>query len=290
MSICKVERFYDSIKKYRTVKEVTRRTDLEIEYLNNSCGTTASLKAYYTKYRNYLKNKISPNQNISTQSLLGFLLSKFKLNKTQQIEFRYNQAIEVSNAQKNLRKLYNIEQYINTAQRLMNAVSVYDRILSLCALTGRRSAEIACTAQFSPLEDDKAALFTGQLKTKDRDGIQPYEIPLLYEYNSIVKVLSSIREQKPQFINQPSLFNSTASKNIGARAKKHFVDTVEGNIQVKDLRSIYTHISYHNYCNSSPNDFVNISQNAYFAKILGHSEEDVVTCGSYIDFCLPYKK
>ena len=27
--------------------------------------------------------------------------------------------------------------------------------------------------------------------------------------------------------------------------------------------------------------------NSYFSKILGHSEDDVVTCGSYIDFCSP---
>ena len=58
MSICQVESFYDSIRKYQTVAEVTKRANIEAKYLNEVCGTTASLKRYLTMYRNYLKDKI----------------------------------------------------------------------------------------------------------------------------------------------------------------------------------------------------------------------------------------
>lgn len=48
MSIYQVESFYDSIKKYRTVKEITKGATLEAKYLNEVSGATANLKRYLT--------------------------------------------------------------------------------------------------------------------------------------------------------------------------------------------------------------------------------------------------
>lgn len=287
MSICKVENFYDAIQKYKTLKGLNKRIDTEIEYLNKSCGSVASLKRYFTMYRNYLKSKIQPSQKIGSNSLLDLLLSKFALNVEQQQIFKSNHVLEISNAQKNLRKIYDAQKFIDIGVNLLSAISVYDRILGLCALTGRRPAEIGCTAILEPMVDKCFALFEGQLKVKDRCNIQPYVIPLLGEYEAINKALQSIRDQKPQFIDEPLLFNGVASKELGIRAKKHFKDIVEGNIQVKNLRAIYATIAYDNYCKSSSAGYITVSMNSYFSKILGHGENDVVTCGSYIDFCLP---
>ena len=219
--------------------------------------------------------------------MLSLLLSKFSLNLEQQKQFKTSHILEVSNAQKNLRKIYDIQKFIDTGVNLLNAISVYDRILGLCALTGRRPAEIGCTAALKPMVDKHFALFEGQLKAKDRHNIEPYVIPLLGEYKSINDTLQSIRKQKPQFIDQPLMFNSIASKELGIRAKKHFKDIVEGDIQVKNLRAIYATIAYDNYCKSSSAGYITVSMNSYFSEVLGHGENDVVTCGSYIDFCLP---
>ena len=287
MSICKVENFYDAIQKYKTLKDFNKRIDIEIEYLNKSCGSVASLKRYFTMYRNYLKSKIQPSQKIGSKSLLDLLLSRFALNIEQQQTFKNNHVLEISHAQKNLRKIYYVQKFIDTGVNLLSAVSMYDRILGLCALTGRRPAEIGCTAILKPTEDKRLALFEGQLKVKDRDDIQPYIIPLLSNYEAINNTLLSIREQKPQFIDKPLLFNGVASKELGIRARKHFKDIVEGDIQVKNLRAIYATIVYDHYCKSSSVGYITVSMNSYFSKILGHGENDVVTCGSYIDFCLP---
>lgn len=287
MSICKVENFYDAIQKYKTLKDLNKRIDIEVEYLNKSCGSVASLKRYFTMYRNYLKSKIQPSQKIGSKSLLDLLLSRFALNIEQQQTFKNNHVLEISHAQKNLRKIYDIQKFIDTGVNLLSAVSVYDRIVGLCALTGRRPAEIGCTAILKPTEDKRLALFEGQLKVKDRDNIQPYIIPLLSEYEAINNTLLSIREQKPQFIDKPLLFNGIASKELGIRSRKHFKDIVEGDIQVKNLRAIYATIAYDHYCKSSSVGYITVSMNSYFSKILGHGENDVVTCGSYIDFCLP---
>ena len=55
MSICKVESFYDKIKNYNDVEDIINRTKQEVEYLNNKCGSIASIKRYFSIYRNYLR-------------------------------------------------------------------------------------------------------------------------------------------------------------------------------------------------------------------------------------------
>ncbi len=140
---------------------------------------------------------------------------------------------------------------------------------------------------FSVGNNKNLAIFDGQLKAKDRIGITPYEIPLLHDYDSIVKTLASIREAKPQFIGEPLLFNGVASSELSARVKKHFAGLIEGEIQLKNLRAIYALLAFDAVSKQSMDNYVTISMNAYFSKVLGHSEDDVVTCVSYIDFCLP---
>jgi integrase len=288
MSICKVENFYDSIRRYHTVKEVTERTKIELEYLNKLCGTTASLKRYLTMYRNYLKDKISDSKLVENQSLIKLLLSTLILSYDQQKEFKKAHNVEVSEGQSNLRKIYDVEKYINVSIGLLDAVSVYDRIIGLCALTGRRPAEIATSAVFSTVDNnERQAIFTGQLKVKDRIDIAPYNIPLLYDYEPIAKTLTSIREAKPQFIGNPLLFNGIASSELSARVKKHFSGLIEGTIKLKNLRAIYALLAFDLMKKQITDGYITVSMNSYFSKILGHSEDDVVTCGSYIDFCLP---
>jgi hypothetical protein len=288
MSICQVENFYDSIRKYHTVKEVTRRANIEAKYLNEACGTTASLKRYLTMYRNYLKDKISTNTLVEKQPLLDLLLSILTLNNKQQKEFKKAHQVEISQGQRNLRKIYDVEKYIEVSIGLLGAVSVYDRIIGLCALTGRRPAEIATRANLSPVgNEQRLAIFSGQLKTKDRLEIIPYEIPLLHSFEPIAKTLASIREAKPQFIGKPLLFNGVASSELSARVKKRFAGLIEGEIQLKNLRAIYALLTFDAASKKATDRYVTVSRNSYFSKVLGHSEDDVVTCGSYIDFCLP---
>jgi hypothetical protein len=276
---------------YTNIADVTKRAKLEAEYLNKACGSTASLKRYFTMYRNYLKSKVGAQKLIENQPLLGLLLSILTLDEKQQAEFKTAHHAEISHGQRNLRKIYEVERYLSTAVGLLSAISVYDKILGIAALTGRRPAEIACSAVLAPIaNNDYAALFSGQLKAKDRIDIVPYEIPLLHDYIPIARTLANVREAKPQFLNKPLLFNSTASGELGVRAKRHFTGLIEGDIQAKNLRAIYALLSFDEFNKQSNDGYVTISMNSYFSKVLGHSENDVVTCGSYIDFCLPTQR
>ena len=291
MGICQVENFYDSIRKHKTKDAVLKRAKLEVDYLNTKCGGVGDLKRYFSKYRNFLKDKIDKQVLVAGVPLLDLLLATLRLNETQQGEFTKSQRQEISQAQGNLRKIYDTDKYLKVAVGLLGAVSVYDRILGLAALTGRRVAEIGCTAKLERVEGDNfKALFTGQLKTKGRIDVAPYEIPLLHDYDSVVKALKTIQETKPQFAGDPELFNATASNKLSVAVKKHFTGLFEGNPKTKDLRAIYALLAFNKFQEQDQSEFVTISINKYFANILGHSVDDVVTCGSYIDFCTPTTK
>lgn len=290
MSICQVENFYEAVKKCRTKEAVLRRAKREVEYLNAECGSIGSLKRYYSKYRNFLKSNLTSSYIVSGAPLLELLLQTLRLSEVQQAIFTGEQRREISQSQGTLRKIYDTDKYISVAISLLDAVSVYDRILGLAALTGRRVAEIACTASFAIVESDNfKAIFTGQLKTKGRTDVVPYEIPLLHNYNSIVRTLEDVQAVKPQFKNNPELFNATASGRLGEQVKKHFTGLFEGEPKTKDLRAIYALLAFNKFQEQDNSSFITISINKFFANILGHSVDDVITCGSYIDFCTPVK-
>lgn len=291
MSICQVENFFDAVRKYKTKDAVLKRTVQEVEYLNAKCGSIGSLKRYFSIYRNYLKEKVSKDSLVSGVSLLELLLQTLKLSNEQQTSFMQAQRQEISISQGALRKIYNVNEYISVAIGLLDAVSVYDRILGLAALTGRRVGEIACSAKLHPIKDNNLkAIFEGQLKTKSRTDVLPYEIPLLHDYNAIARSLISVQESKPQFLGNPALFNATASNKLSALVKKRFAGLFEGQQKTKDLRAIYALLAFNNFQEQEQNEFNTISINKFFASILGHSVDDVITCGSYIDFCTPIRR
>jgi hypothetical protein len=97
-----------------------------------------------------------------------------------------------------------------------------------------------------------------------------------------MQALAKIREVKKQFINKPELFHNAASKDLSTRVKKHFSGLFEGKPKVKDLRAIYALISFTEFHKIAVNR--KVDRDVYFSKILGHSENDITTCGSYVDF------
>lgn len=291
MGICQVENFCDAVRKYSTKEAVLKRAIQEVDYLNNKCGSIGSLKRYFSVYRNYLKEKIGKDHLVSGIPLIDLLLQTLRLSTQQQTIFMQVQRQEISNSQGALRKIYDVEKYISIAIGLLSAVSVYDRILGVAALTGRRVGEVACSAKLQPIEGNNLkAIFTGQLKTKCRMDVAPYEIPLLCDYDIILKALISIQNDKPQFWGNPVLFNATASSKLSTLVKKRFSGVFEGEQKTKDLRAIYAILAFNDFQESEQGEFRTVSINKFFANILGHSENDVITCGSYIDFCTPVTK
>jgi hypothetical protein len=161
------------------------------------------------------------------------------------------------------------------ASDLLDAESIYDRILGLAFLTGRRAAEIGCTAQFQRLRKDWM-LFDGQLKGKTRT-LHTYEIPVLAEPSLIVGALKRIREQRPQWEDNTILFHDCGSRELSTRVKRHFFEFIE-NPTVKDLRAAYAEVCYDKFGS------VRKAKTRFFSEILGHGQDDNITGQSYIDF------
>jgi len=285
MTICRVEDFYSRIKNVDGLKELKKAAIEELEYLNKNCGTIASLKTTLSAYRGYLKDHFD-NKVVSKRKVADYLLGVLKLTNEQYDNYKldYKEKVRVDNY--NLRKIYNVDAYLKTARSLLYSMSYYDKILGLCALTGRRSAEIGCSASFEPLPDDGFLQFSGQLKTKNRGELSSFKIPVLANFYDLHKSLIAIRDVKPVFINQPTKFNKIASKELGIRVRRHLGEYIEGHLKVKDLRAIYATISYDFYLKSCDDGFATMSHNAFFSKILGHHEHDLNTSNSYSDFCI----
>lgn len=285
MTISRVEDFYTKIKNMDGLKDIKKAAILELEYLNDNCGSIGSLKTTLSNYKSYLKDHFH-NKKVSKRNVGQFLCEVLKLTEEQSYGYniQYLKKVKLKNTQR--RKIYDSDLYLNKAKSLLSAISVYDRILGLCALTGRRSAEIGCSAIFKETADEGFIEFDGQLKTKGKKKVKPYKIPVLANFYDLNNTLISIREVKPFFINNPRKFNKIASKDLGMRARKHFSDFIEGHVQVKDLRAIYAAITYDNYLKSSKDGYSDMSDSAFFAKYLGHSEDDLHTCTTYKEFCV----
>jgi integrase len=186
---------------------------------------------------------------------------------------------QISKDLKNLRPINDLDKHIVNAVAMLDGTSHHIKIVGLAALTGRRMAEIGCTAKFEKIEgDDNHVLFTGQLKMKGRPDQSAYIIPVLGDVDKIINTLDYIRKNKPVYIDNTHRFHNACSKELGERVRKHFPDTSDDHLTPKDLRAIYAEICYELEDNKT------IAKQKFFSEILGHGEDDNATGISYLDF------
>jgi hypothetical protein len=209
------------------------------------------------------------------KSILGMCLEILNLTYDEIILLNNQYAKKVASEHRELRPLKNYEAMIVKASDLLEAESIYDRILGLAFLTGRRAAEIACTAQFQSLRKNWM-LFDGQLKGKTR-VLMTYEIPVLGEPEAVIRSLKRVREQRPRWVDQPILFHDCGSRELSTRVKRHFSDFIESPA-TKDLRAAYAEVCYNRF------GTIRKAKTRFFSEILGHGKDDNITGQSYIDF------
>jgi len=281
MSISNPQNLYSDIIRYNSARWIVKRLNVERKYLEDNYNTVNSLKAAFTNYRNYLRERIHSDIIVDDINLLDTCLKIIVLTPEQQKEFIKGKNDNVKSDKSNLRLIYDVEKYINKNIQLLDSAYLYDNLLGLAGLTGRRIAEIACTAEFTKIDTYKA-LFDGQLKTKFRDDVLPYEIPLLCDYDLINKSLIKVRELRPEFINEIRLFHDNCSSALSKKTKIIYNGLFDGTPKTKDLRAIYALICFTEF-NKIPEN-KRIDRDVYFSLILGHHNEDITTCGSYVDF------
>lgn len=269
----KIDQFFSVLKKQKTEEAMLSLIEKEKMYIAINNRAISSKKRTFTHYRNRAKALLKDNK------LLSFFLEIMKLNQDEQREFKKAKIDEIKRSESNLREIYDVDGILSVAVNLLHAQSVYDVILGVCLLTGRRTAEVGCTAEFEFISD-RMLFFKGQLKTR-KDESRSYEIPVLsYSASDVIDAMVSITTKRTSELT-PAIFNAKASNELSLRVKKHFQRFVEGDITAKDLRAVYATTAYHELNNKR------IDKASYFSRILGHSEDDLVTRASYSDFFIP---
>lgn len=254
--------------KKEPVKAIEKLCKDENKALRRQFESLTTIRRYYTFYRNICR-EVVPQDALH----IGLRIFNLSPDETKSLNGLYAQ--KVAREHRNLRPLKDYEKMLVKASELLEAPSIYDRILGLAFLTGRRSAEIACTAQFKALGKDWM-LFEGQLKGKTR-VMETYKIPVLGEGDALIRATMHIRQQRPQWVDQPIPFHSCGSKELSRRVKRHFSDFMD-DPAVKDLRAAYAEVCYRRFGTEK------MTKSRFFSDILGHGEDDNLTGQSYLDF------
>ena len=310
--------FFDRLKAITDPENIKEFCTLESKYVKARYSTFASQRKTFTKYRNYLKhfyfqdlklnnaiedikllkkqiNSDNPTNDAIIESAkknglsLDYLKEKYSLfllilNALRLNEFENNQINEDYTLKVNQRRsaedrkyILDVDGFINKAVEELKSDYYMPRVLALSALTGRRVAEIGCTAKFEFI-DNNHVLFTGQLKTKNKLSDLTYTIPVLYDAKVIIETLDNLKVNFPKYIEDPYGFSANYAPNMGKVVKK-YKPFVEGNITPKDLRAIYAPIAYDRFCPDKREH-----DTLFYTKILGHSQNDIHTCLSYLKY------
>lgn len=178
------------------------------------------------------------------------------------------------------RGIVSVDGFVDIAAGLLDGRSYLDRILGVCALTGRRTYEVACTASFA-VDGRNSVVFSGQAKTRGREGSESYVIPTLAPAAKVVATMATIREDKPDLVDLTSEgFHNRCAKDLHVRAKVFAPAFSDGTAKPKDLRPAWAEITWLLI------DERRTGKALYLSRILGHGDQDLLTAQSYDDFTI----
>jgi hypothetical protein len=233
---------------------------------------TITVRSYLTRYRKAIKEQKPPR--------ISEIFKSLKLPKAdgEKIDNSYKNRIFKRLEDGGCFSLSrpNVDAILEKAKELLSG-GQYKKLAGLALLTGRRTAEIALTGEFLPVEGNEfAALFSGQLKTKGKET-KPYKIPLLAPFSEIKAAHESLKKQLDWSATAtPDSANRRLSKELGLYAKEHFALLGE-NIAPHDLRKAYAAITFYQSGEKE-------SYRVFAAKILGHSGNNTLTTETYTKY------
>ena len=178
------------------------------------------------------------------------------------------------------RAIVAVDEFVSIGEDLLDGRSYLDRILGICALTGRRTIEVATSAHFEKLDTNRV-FFTGQAKTRGlTNSVNGYAIPTLTDCDRIIESLATIREDKPDLVTNPELFHNRCAKDLHKRAKVFAPCFSDKTAKPKDLRAAWAEISW------LIHDERRSSKVLFMSRVLGHGDQDMVTALAYDDFTI----
>jgi hypothetical protein len=183
---------------------------------------------------------------------------------------------------RNRREIIAVDLFVTIGEKLIDSRSYIDRMLGLCALTGRRTAEIGTSAVFEA-KGSNLVLFTGQLKerTTTEKRVGSYEIPTLTDASRIVASMASVRKDKPELFGMHTeKFHNKCAKDMHTRAKVFAPVFADNSAKPKDLRSAWIKIVHLLF------DDERTGKGLYYSRMLGHGDADLLTMQAYDDFII----
>lgn len=270
-----------SSKNLEEAKTRVNRVLLKVVQYETQMYLPDSRKSNKTKIKKHLRELLEADDLLYQQAVSG-LLTQF----CNEYDAAFSDEIKALNAdyrnrvgqqQADLTE-FSPQKFFDYAAQVLSNPDHYGWVevsKALALATGRRAAEIHCSAQFEVTGEYKVR-FSGQLKTKGRQDVpESYEIPTLLPATQVVNALEHLESKGKRY--------STADE-ADKKTSKQRSRAMEGTgITYKDLRCIYAEVAAKRFWKPEESE-VKTTKNDYFRQILGHAENDVVTANSYQKF------
>lgn len=149
-----------------------------------------------------------------------------------------------------------------------------DVSIALAFATGRRMAEIHGLKTVFEVTGEYTVRFSGQVKTKGRGEVPPYEIPTLVPAKLVVAGWKYLKQREKLY--ETRLVNARVSKAVSTELPAHLEKLFkQSKIKIyKDLRAVYCLVLL-------PKKPDNMTASAWYSRLLGHGEFDLVTSNTY---------
>jgi hypothetical protein len=261
--------------------------------------TQATQKNYISRYRKAVMNRLDEEENVR-EGLMEELLSivRHPPELLEQVNAAYDR--KVRDEVRNQVVISEWKPLIMAFRDCLNADNPRLKLIGLMALTGRRFFEVASSGDFSlhtrelpggaRVVSKWVIQFEGQAKTRGAEGTKSgevYNIPCLAPAKDILRAFIWLRNSA-----EGQLWASMDSKELNAkvnnqvnrylRTREEFLKywPEDDKLTTKCLRSFYAEVAYKTFAPS------NMEKSPYYAQILGHSETDLQTALSYMDYRL----
>ena len=198
-----------------------------------------------TEVRNAIKQRLGKDH---------FALESMNFSLEEWIEM--NQSIDDQVANRNEHQILLDPQAVNAlvyrAVNLLDSREWADIAAGLAVLTGRRSAEIIATGEFT-YKTPFSVIFTGAVKRRGEVQKLSFEVPTLAQAEYVIKGLEKLRGIINAKGMSTSEVNQKYSDAVARACDRHFADLIPQRIGKTNLythlfRSVYAAISTHWYC------------------------------------------
>ncbi|MBL4544006.1 MAG: hypothetical protein JKP97_19920 [Rhodobacteraceae bacterium] len=261
--------------------------------------TASTQKLYASKFRTAVRNALEEEEQRTKrrQRVEAAVLSIVRIDPaiTAKLQEDYQAKVKAENA--DLVLVPEWEWLVKTFEAMLEDDDMELRALAIMALTGRRFAEVLQAGEFEPFVEHSSSgtvrqkwllKFSGQLKTKSGPETmfgKSYAIPTLAPARDVLSAFRGMRASAAGRIwksaperQLSTTFNPDFNRKLRTCPAAKFWPKDQP-LSLKELRALYAEIAYVNFAPRT-------TRAPFYARILGHGDEDLTTALSYMRYSL----